>query len=331
MIRKNCFDLLRIFAALMVIHSHHFGMSFLTAPFFRGWYSYGVIAVMIFFSISGYLISQSFNRSSNYFDFIVKRVKRIFPALVFCSFILVYFISPFFQNDAFQYLISEATLKNFLSMSLMLSKNIPNMWLGYKQELAANPVLWTLPVEFLWYVIIGIALSISNTWKMPATLLAACIAVVSFFPEIIKHMVFYTVPLFWLCSFGICFTIGSLLSLTEESWNKTKTKVLLLFLSVVFLYILKGKPEINTIGFACIAVITIIFGVSYRDELVKGRFDISYGLYIWAWPVQATVTNFTDLGFYLSFIVTVIITGLISLISWKYIESPFLKRRNIAN
>lgn len=325
--RTNCFDLLRIFASLMVMHSHHFGMNHLTAPFLRGWYSYGIVAVMMFFSISGFLVTQSFARSVGFMDFMIKRIRRVFPGLIFCSFILVYFVAPFYQQDVQQYLFMPDTFKNFIMISALHAKDIPHIFSGYSQQLTANAVLWTLPIEVMLYIVIGFSLAMKNSWKVPAISLFFCIVCLALFTQQIKPMVYYTVPIFWLLSFGICFYTGSLLAACEKSWTHKNTKMFLFGLSIIMIYILKDLKDLDTIGFIAISLITIIIGTSFKDKLINGRFDISYGLYIWSWPVQAIIVNQTELPFWGSFIVSVMAASIIAMFSWKFIEKPFLAKK----
>ncbi|EKR0237830.1 acyltransferase, partial [Shigella flexneri] len=96
--KSNCFDTARLVAAMMVLVSHHYALSGQPEPYLFGFESAGGIAVIIFFSISGYLISKSAIRSDSFIDFMAKRARRIFPALVPCS-ILTYFLFGWILND----------------------------------------------------------------------------------------------------------------------------------------------------------------------------------------------------------------------------------------
>src|SRR5947199_3131220 len=88
--RDNNFDLLRLVAALSVIFSHafllaensqdHDPLMILTG----GQAILGLCGVFMFFTISGYLISQSFEATRPPLVFLVKRALRIFPGLLGC-------------------------------------------------------------------------------------------------------------------------------------------------------------------------------------------------------------------------------------------------------
>jgi len=76
--RENSFDLVRHFAAILVFYSHHYALSNRPEPTFPGWDTYGFVAVVIFFTISGYFMPTSFNNSKNFIEFMGKRCRRIF-------------------------------------------------------------------------------------------------------------------------------------------------------------------------------------------------------------------------------------------------------------
>jgi hypothetical protein len=92
--RTNNFDLLRLLAAWFVLFSHCYPLTGqpVLDPFARhtGIDTLGGIGVSIFFVLSGYLVTNSLERSSSVYSFARKRAFRIFPALavltVYCAF-----------------------------------------------------------------------------------------------------------------------------------------------------------------------------------------------------------------------------------------------------
>ena len=102
--RHNNFDLLRLLAALSVIFSHafllaensqdHDPLMILTG----GQAILGLAGVFVFFTISGYLISQSFDTTPSPFVFLAKRALRIFPGLFGCLIVCVLAIGPLVTN-----------------------------------------------------------------------------------------------------------------------------------------------------------------------------------------------------------------------------------------
>lgn len=97
--RNNSFDLIRHLAALMVLVSHHYVLAGMNEPVIQGYNSLGGVAVLCFFAISGLLITLSYLNAASLQDYLVKRVARIFPALIVCSFVMTYVAGAFFASD----------------------------------------------------------------------------------------------------------------------------------------------------------------------------------------------------------------------------------------
>lgn len=90
--RENNLDLIRLVAVIMILFSHAFILSGSAEPktsFYNE--TYGALGLDIFFVMSGFLITQSYLRTSSPLRFIWSRVLRIFPAL-FCFVTLSTFI-----------------------------------------------------------------------------------------------------------------------------------------------------------------------------------------------------------------------------------------------
>jgi len=91
--RRNNFDALRVMAALMVIHGHGWalvdgvGSGLWGVPFAR-------VGLDVFFSISGYLVMTSWERTPRLAPFLEKRVLRIFPGLIACVLVTVLVLGP---------------------------------------------------------------------------------------------------------------------------------------------------------------------------------------------------------------------------------------------
>ncbi|HIG7362734.1 TPA: acyltransferase family protein, partial [Klebsiella pneumoniae] len=117
---SNCFDVIRHAAAFLVMISHHFALNGLPEPKIFGSTKLGTLAVIIFFSISGYLITSSFINSKTTISYIKKRVLRIFPGLIACSFIMTLLIFPFFgkNHSPIEWIASVNSIKSFIFFSL---------------------------------------------------------------------------------------------------------------------------------------------------------------------------------------------------------------------
>ncbi len=161
--RNNNYDFLRFLAAVMVIFSHSFALSYGNGE--KEWCSlitreqltFGRIAVIVFFIISGFLIAQSFERSRSLIKYAKARVLRIMPALAGVIFFTVFIGLITTTLPLPEYLTNKDMYKYLKNISVILSTDkLPGVFDGNIYPSAVNGSLWTLKFEVMCYVIIGI-------------------------------------------------------------------------------------------------------------------------------------------------------------------------------
>jgi peptidoglycan/LPS O-acetylase OafA/YrhL len=86
-----------------------------------------------------------------------------------------------------------------------------------------------------------------------------------------------------------------------------------------------GTPLTGVVVTLCICLATLSLGLLYIDSTIRGRFDLSYGIYLYAFPVQQLVINKTSLTFVPSMIVSALIVIVLAIASWLWIERPALQ------
>ncbi|MGM8553984.1 acyltransferase family protein [Enterobacter hormaechei subsp. steigerwaltii] len=328
MSRNNCFDFLRLFAAVMVVVYHHAG--FMRVKIFNpsDYLPLESIWVQIFITISGFLVTKSFMTSKGFDQYIFKRCLRIFPALIICSFVVVYFILPFWESSPFGFIFSYKTFYSFVNMSMMHGINISGVESPYGFQTIVNPPLWTLPYEFVLYIILGVTMLIHRGLIAPVISLFVIIFIVSGFPDAFKNAYFYSINYLALMKFGINFFVGSIMFLTFSVWNNKKHKAFIALISLLILFYLSGnKFDLDVVGRIALAALTIVVGVSFAFKYTSGKFDISYGVYIWGWPIQAVVIQSFDLGFTTSLFIALSVTFAVAFISRVTVEEYFLKKK----
>ena len=109
--RVNNFDFLRFALATMVLLSHSWDLlkgresnPVLLAT--KGQTELGSVAVDGFFILSGYLIAISFINSRSIWDYLRKRVLRIYPGYLVAAFVSLLFFAPLamrFSSDYWQW------------------------------------------------------------------------------------------------------------------------------------------------------------------------------------------------------------------------------------
>jgi peptidoglycan/LPS O-acetylase OafA/YrhL len=175
-------ELLRIFAAFYVFLYHVVN---LTNPVFlvRVGLNYPTAhcCVMIFFVLSGYLISISVSKADlNFKQFITARLGRLYsvliPALIF-SFVVEFVMIT---------LTSPSEFNSVLNYSIKFILNI--MFLSQVWNLCATPPLntpfWSVSYEFFYYLILGTSLLSKKRryWVLTAVVLIGGIKILLLFP-----------------------------------------------------------------------------------------------------------------------------------------------------
>lgn len=326
--RSNSFDLIRHGAALAVLVAHHYALSRFPTPQFWGIFSYGAFAVLVFFAISGYLVTKSYWNSTSFWTYFEKRLRRLFPALIVCSALMVVILYGFMgqQSPALKFIFSERAYNAFMAhVWLDGSRDINKFSADFKYPNAANGSLWTLRYEFFSYIIIPCTLILfRKSYKGLIALLALCILLQTY-SAITNEKI---VSIWRQTLLMTPFLVGALMFFTEEHWNNTKTKLILFLACLTMIAITPRNPAYQMVFYVCLSIITILIGISFKENLIAGKFDISYGIYIYAFPVQQIIINKTTLSFYPSMAAAAAITLLLATASWYWVEKPFLKRHH---
>lgn len=319
--RDNSFDLIRHLAALTVLFSHHHALSGLPEPMLKGYTSLGAIAVLTFFAISGLLITQSFFNTPSFYNYMIKRTARIFPALIACAFVMVYILGTAFSQKGFGFTFSLEALLDFLKVSMFGRANIGDITDGFILKDSFNGSLWTLKIEFAFYIALALALMVLRKAAVPLIMtFIFCITTYlcseSTHPLAPKFLAYSTT--------GIAFFVGSSLFFFREAFSSTKVKIVIAVLSVALILVSLNTPLVMILASIGVSLLALSVGTLFKDRIIKSRFDISYGMYLYAYPIQQLMINKTTLGFYASMLATVVVVIALATLSWLFIEKPAL-------
>ena len=71
------------------------------------------------------------------------------------------------------------------------------------------------------------------------------------------------------------------------------------------------------------------FALNYRNKFLSSigaKVDISYGVYLYAWPVQIYVIKyFPQVNLYVLMLVTLMVASVLGYLSWTFVEKPFIQ------
>ncbi|GAL43493.1 MULTISPECIES: acyltransferase family protein [Citrobacter] len=325
--RNNCFDIIRLFAAITVIISHQYSLSGMSEPIFLGMSTYGGVAVIVFFAISGFLISKSCMRSKGFVSYMLKRARRIFPALLPCAIFMYLVLGVYLKWGDLSSYINISILKNIISVvTIQGAPPHTGIFEGFIHPYSLNDSLWTLPLEFLCYLLLGMVFFLFKN-SLKAMLIAFVVLfIISIYLLFNKTaIVFFGVVLQAFPVRALSFFTGAIMALTINYWSDKKTKQYILIISFTILFSVAYKNEINVLGYVLLSTITIVIGCSFKDRIISGRFDYSYGIYIYSFPVQQFIINKFHFEFYFGMFVSIIVSLFFGFLSWHFVESKFVK------
>lgn len=332
---SNNFDALRVFAALMVIHGHGWALSgespsgLWGVPFAR-------VGLDIFFSISGYLIISSWVRNPQFVSFLVKRVMRIFPGLIACVLLTTLVLGPAMTSIPLkEYFISAQTVGYLSNIVFFGQLYLPGLFTGLRDGGAVNGSLWSLLPEFACYLSIPLFAFIAARYRTFALITAAVICgsigLAMFYgrsePIIVS---FYRLDLRYALVEVPFFLVGAALYRLDQRYGELFWRADLCLLFFCGNYLITAYFDWWNIPFEWLTLpyMVLAFGRMSMPLLHRAsRFgDLSYGLYLYAFPVQQAVMAIWPNAHYPVLLCTMLTVPL-ALLSWHLVERPALRWR----
>ncbi|MBP2291665.1 acyltransferase family protein [Azospirillum rugosum] len=329
-IHDNNFDAMRLLAATLVVYSHAFALHGLSQPRFLGFAFLGELGVYIFFIMSGYLVVQSWMNDPHPLRFLVRRSLRIFPALIAVVFLSACALGPLLTTlPAGDYFSHPITLRYLANAYLVISYALPGVFDTNPYPVAVNGSLWSLPIEFLMYVFVlafGVVGLVRMKWTLPLTG-AMLIAVGHYFREHQVDAIVFAGTDFRQAFFvGVYFFAGASLYMFRDAIRFSISGVAI---ACAFGLALNGSPWIqywSVIGLPYIVIAVCVQSESWL-QIPKKVGDLSYGIYLYSFPVQQTLESFLHdkLGFLSIFALELVITAFLAFCSWHGLEKLALR------
>jgi len=324
----NNFDLIRLVAASLVVFSHSFILTEGTDThefLYRltaGREDLGQLAVATFFVISGFLITMSYESSRSVGNYLWKRLLRVFPALLILLLLTTFVLGPIASSLSLKEYFSQSHTYTYLTNVRLfrLQYDLPGLFHDNPYPNAVNGSLWTLAYEFTCYVIVAA--------------LGAC--------GLLRKRWFI----------ALLFVV-SLLPLPLQSLHQNIQILVMLFSyfsagMLAYLYFPDIKFSAKYIALACAALATSLFTPYFQTafavfgsylilklaflkvpalQAVTRNGDFSYGIYIYAFPLQQFIVQRwgTPLSWLQLFAISYLVTLIFAMLSWHFIEKPALQ------
>ncbi len=342
---KNNFGLLRLSFATLVILAHspelvdgNASREILCRLF--GTISFGDLAVDGFFLVSGYLITMSVVRSKSNLEYLSKRILRIYPGYI-AAFLFSLLFVGLLAGGTIADLRSVLHAKLLVHLMLLDPPELKSAFMNMREP-ALNGSMWTLAYEFRCYCILMVlgAMGVLRRKRIflaiTAVLVEALIVMhqnIAFFhihvhipvPSSLLHYVIGD-PMESARLYAIFFCGGCFFLFSDKIVYRSRDAIVAAaaLFNLMFSYQL-AEAAIAVLG----GYLVFWFAFSVKSDLlarVGSENDLSYGIYLYAWPIQdLMIWHFRHISPWLLFAMTVPIAGAFAYGSWVGVERPFLR------
>lgn len=330
--RDNNFTAVRLLMAWLVLYGHSYAITKTGIDPISQWLGggsvwIGALAVNGFFAISGFLVSASLQNRS-LVDFVVARILRVYPAIIVLILTTVFVLGPLLTTFTLSnYFTHQWTLGYLNNISLWsIDFRLPGVFDNNPRPNSINGSLWSLPAEIRCYIglaIIGFFVKPLDRLKTNAALLLVLIGCIFYYntmplfsglPRFQRPLMFFIVGCLVYVNRSLVPLNGALVAglialVVIAKHTGTSTSTFNFLICVAFLY----------------SLVFAVFGTPYLNLDKLG--DWSYGVYIYAWPIQQLVWQEGQSALANTVFATIIVLPL-SALSWTYLESPALRLKS---
>ena len=306
---------------------------------YRGTY----IGVVLFFVISGYLITEVlYERDDSYFKFIKRRYTKIFPPLIT---VLLFSCLAFYYFYGF---LSVKLIFNSISSLFGLS-NIYQIYSGmsyFERSGDLFPLLhtWSLSIEIQFYIIFPFLIYLFKKLKINIKVIAVLILILSGISEALmfyKEYINYDLSAIYYGTDTRIFSIlmGSafyFLFKDKELEAKKANIISYIFLGIIVVITLSVDYSSKTNYYGFLYLISILGGFITVTSLKTGFLDFknpiakpfsklgehSYVYYLWQYPIMIYSLEYfkwSDIDYNYTVVIQIIILVILSEISYKFL------------
>lgn len=282
--------------------------------------SLGETAVFGFFLLSGYLLTTSIRTAPDLIGYAIKRIARIYPGFILATLVCFFVIAP---------LAGGTLAPNYLSRTVMLLPLASDGTFAGLRYPTLNGALWTIHHEACCYVVLAM-LSVGGLLRRPnllVALTAAVFALAYLTGQLDPSVMAAHADVLHFPHLLSAFLTGSCARLLLDPARQDGRIVLLATVILGIALVLGILPEQAVI---LVGGYILFWFCERRDTPVLGwigrKTDLSYGIYLYAWPVQSLLIwryGFHDLA--LISLMTILIVSGAAVVSWHLVERPAMR------
>ena len=339
--RDNNFNLLRIVAASLVLMSHSFLIStglVVSEPLHDSLgITWGRVAVDVFFVTSGFLVTGSLMSRKSLAAFGIARFLRIYPGL-WSALALTVIVAGTYETtlSPMEFFLNSETWKYLIKNGSVLKAGylLPGVFESNPWKGNINGSLWTLPWEIRMYFFLALFWLLSRRLPGEAAnnfakvcLLVASVCLVGNFARIALNIPvpYSSLGFMQYFSLGYMFFAGSVLCLFQQNIPLT-FKLAGPMLAAILISAL-DRTIFGFVYVTCLPYLVMYLALVPGGRIRKfNRFgDCSYGIYIYAFPVQQTLAfMWKGIGPYQMMWSSFLVTLCLSIASWELVEKRAL-------
>ncbi|WP_167507037.1 MULTISPECIES: acyltransferase [unclassified Mesorhizobium] len=331
------FDEVRLAAATTVLLHHAHGSIYdaKADPLFAfsgGFLHFGLLAVLVFFAISGFLVAPGLVKSGKVTDYAISRVLRIFPALIVVVISTMILLGPILTTLPLQEYFSDyfrllLYTKNILTLTYDF---LPGVQLPDGHPAIVNGALWTLHFEVLSYIALAVMSLIGILGRPRLVLVVFLVVYVLYvgngvFPAVAERL---SGRLVTFISLFVYFASGVVLSTFRRTIPYSAALAGFAFL-ILIASLAYGEGIVAAP--LCVPYLVVFAGLSNLPGRSFVRRDLSYGVYLIHGPVLCGLgISYPGIRSWLFVaLVATIMTLPLSYLSSIFVEQPALARKKI--
>lgn len=289
--RSNNLNLVKFIAALFVIISHAYPLckgaeyNDILSDLSRNSIAFGSLAVAIFFMSSGFFVTKSLLKSKDSKKYLHNRFIRIFPPLWFTLIVCIVVCGLFFSTYSLgKYFLSSDFFKYCLNFILIPIHNLPGVFMNNIYPDVINGPLWTLPIEFVCYLVLLLAYKLNlvnkKSYKYVALLVIVAFVGINLIPLSIKGYIQPCFLFFW----------GSFYWIYRDKITMNNTYFLISLVAFVLLIVL-GYGQVASFLFVPYLTLYIAFCLPQCNNRLASLGNLSYDIYLCGWPIQQMIIS----------------------------------------
>jgi peptidoglycan/LPS O-acetylase OafA/YrhL len=331
--KDNNFNLLRLLAAFAVLTSHSFAMLGQPEPFAASvGKNLGAMAVDIFFVASGFLVGASLIRTQNVSDYLLARALRIFPALWAMLLLTVLVLGAVFTRLETTTYFSEQQTWRYLWKNFFLLSGVefylPGLFETNRLRSIVNGSLWSMIYELSMYVLLLLSwMAYAYARKVVSASCALIAGLISLAIGLWLTDQFYVLEPMQLLRFVWFFFVGTAFYLLRHQ-IRLSSKLMCSIGALAMIAVAMSGHHFLLLYYLALPYCLFYFAYVPAGKLRwYNRFgDYSYGVYLYAFPIQqALVLSHLEWSVLGLIATAASLTFVLAVCSWHWLEQPALR------